>query len=133
MQEQEQECHICMNDMVGKITFKCGHGVCRSCVKELYSTTNVVTCPYCRKYLVTDNQTVNRVLSNTIDRLKKDDTRLTDLIEANILFLKQRLDRSEITNSEYTSNIIWKLMELTSQDLIKKMINEETYLSMIDN
>ena len=45
--EELPMCHICMEDMSGKVTLKCGHEMCPDCFAQHSRINN--TCPFCRE------------------------------------------------------------------------------------
>jgi len=45
--EEVPICHICMEDMSGKVTLKCGHEMCPDCFAQHSRINN--TCPFCRE------------------------------------------------------------------------------------
>jgi len=44
--ETKEVCAICMEEMSGEVTLKCGHRLCPSCFAQHSRVSN--TCPYCR-------------------------------------------------------------------------------------
>jgi ribosomal protein S27E len=44
--EKKEECSICMEELSGEVTLKCGHRMCPSCFAQHSRVSN--TCPYCR-------------------------------------------------------------------------------------
>tara|TARA_B100000768_G_C11115441_1_gene305169 strand:+ start:97 stop:753 length:657 start_codon:yes stop_codon:yes gene_type:complete len=44
--EKKEECSICMEEMSGEVTLKCGHRMCPSCFAQHSRVSNA--CPYCR-------------------------------------------------------------------------------------
>ena len=43
---KKEECTICMEEMAGEVTLKCGHRMCPSCFAQHSRVSNA--CPYCR-------------------------------------------------------------------------------------
>jgi len=60
---EKEECSICMEEMRGEVTLKCGHRMCPSCFARHSRVNN--TCPYCRDMFVPE-KTNNLEISDTL-------------------------------------------------------------------
>jgi hypothetical protein len=123
------ECMVCLDPMINKVTLKCNHEMCRGCLEKL----NVMICPYCRRNIIT-NQTVDKLMSNIINKVlenEQDKAKCTQILQK-IDELYECLYRTEITVSELTINILTCMMDISDSDTVKRIIKEETCLSVID-
>jgi preprotein translocase subunit SecG len=73
--DDDDECPICFEDIINKTTLKCGHRFCTNCIL-LYSITSFnenkleVNCPICRSIVI--------VIKDELDYLEKKKTKFLD-------------------------------------------------------
>ena len=62
---KKEECAICMEEMSGEVTLKCGHRMCPTCFAQHSRVSNA--CPYCRDEFAPE-QEVKPEISETLAR-----------------------------------------------------------------
>ena len=124
-----EECMVCLDTMKNEVVLKCGHKMCKECLKQLY----VMTCPYCRSNMIT-SQNINKVITNIINKVieNEPDNMKCNQISRSIDELYGCLNRKEITVLELTKQILTTMMDISDITEVKRIIKEETYISVID-
>ena len=64
---KKEECTICMEEMAGEVTLKCGHRMCPSCFAQHSRVSNA--CPYCRDEFAPEQggkPEISETLANTM-------------------------------------------------------------------
>jgi hypothetical protein len=64
---QDNTCLICMDDMDGKVTLRCGHEMCPDCFAR-HSRVNH-TCPFCRDEFAPKVKIINKLPIESLDAL----------------------------------------------------------------
>ena len=120
---------ICFDIIEDEVVLKCKHKMCKKCLKQLHA----MKCPYCRSNMIT-TQNVNKVISNIIQKVLEyeQNKKKCDQILQTIDKLYERVHKNEMTVSELTRQILLTMMNISNCDVVKQIINEETYSSVIN-
>ncbi|XP_053538868.1 E3 ubiquitin-protein ligase TRIM39 [Ictalurus punctatus] len=70
--EEQLQCSICLKVFTDPVTTPCGHNFCKSCLKQIWDTSQHYYCPYCKeKFTKRPELKINITLREVSDRFKK--------------------------------------------------------------
>ncbi|XP_062903459.1 nuclear factor 7, brain-like isoform X1 [Mobula hypostoma] len=68
---EEVICPICLDFFTEPVSLECGHYFCRSCITRCWEREERNFCPECREEFADRSLTVNRVLANLSEKVRK--------------------------------------------------------------
>lgn len=114
-------CHICTEDMCGRVTLVCGHEMCPDCFAQHSRLNN--TCPFCREEFAPKPKKQTKMplhqLDNIADTWAECVATMTPTNQPNY-FQSQRMRNRSKTDSEADEHIRW-LITANGKILMEKV------------
>lgn len=108
--ETAATCHICMDDMCGRVTLVCGHEMCPECFAKHSRINN--NCPFCREDFAPKPKIQSRMPLNVLDHMAESWANSISFHPTNPnYFTRQRMAIRALPNNEADKHVKWLVTE----------------------
>lgn len=124
---KKEECPICMEEMAGEVTLKCGHRMCPSCFAQHSRVSNA--CPYCRDEFAPEQEgklEISATLAQTMIVETVRDYYYNEEIDEELNgFIERLLENDTPMNREHLKACIYANMDGACREMLEA--TEEWY------